>query len=136
MCLANGGSNNTAGAKLAFVHAKVGICCGWGGGTRLVQLLGPARALDLLASGRQVAAEEALHLGLSNATLESREQALDYLQKRALGPPDTSRALKAMLNAARLLPPSEALRAELQLGASTWGQEAHLRALEGNLKHR
>lgn len=51
------------------MHIKVGVCCGWGGGSRLVQLVGPSRALELLSSGRLVSAHEALQLGLSNATI-------------------------------------------------------------------
>lgn len=54
-------------AKIGFVHIKVGVCCGWGGGARLIQLVGPSRALEMLSSGRLIDAEEALQLGLANA---------------------------------------------------------------------
>lgn len=123
----------------------MGVCCGWGGGSRLVQLLGPARALDLLASGRLVGAQEALQLGLSNGTIEldggdkkqqpAVEQAMEFLRQHTVGAKETYAALKTMLNSARSLPLADSLKVEAQLFASTWGTEPHIRALNGNLKH-
>ena len=42
----------------------LGIIPGGGGTQRLTRLVGPARAKDLIFSGRQVGAEEALRIGL------------------------------------------------------------------------
>lgn len=127
------------------MHINMGVCCGWGGGSRLVQLLGPARALDLLASGRLVGAQEALQLGLSNGTIEldggdkkqqpAVEQAMEFLRQHTVGAKETYAALKTMLNSARSLPLADSLKVEAQLFASTWGTEPHIRALNGNLKH-
>lgn len=251
------------------MHIKVGVCCGWGGGSRLVQLLGPSRALELLSSGRLVGATEALQLGLSNATIRQdflgpeeeanenrhhcqtntntnansnttttnglllvnnnnkslrqqttttiantqvsninnninrfntmnnkttlletttnftrsscdlngnqnlisslngdsnngsggggglngngngiasicselleetleRSEALQFLCQHTIGNLETIKALKSMINAARFEPLQEALAKEAHLFASTWGKQAHLKALAGNLKH-
>jgi enoyl-CoA hydratase/carnithine racemase len=38
----------------------------WGGGATLAHLIGPARAADLILTGRKVAAGEAINLGLVN----------------------------------------------------------------------
>jgi enoyl-CoA hydratase/carnithine racemase len=51
-------------AKLGQPEILLGIIPGAGGTQRLARLVGPARAKDLIFSGRQVAAEEALRIGL------------------------------------------------------------------------
>jgi enoyl-CoA hydratase len=47
-------------------EVKLGIPPGFGGTQRLTRLVGRAMALELLATGRQVLAEEALAIGLAN----------------------------------------------------------------------
>lgn len=53
-------------AKFGQPEVKLGICPGYGGTQRLPRLIGKGRAIDLIISGRMVAAEEALQLGLVN----------------------------------------------------------------------
>lgn len=75
-------------------------------------------------------------MGLANWVAEEEPDARAYLAARvAHCARPTLRALKSMVNAARARPLEESLRIEAQLFASTWGQEAHLRALDGNIKH-
>lgn len=117
----------------------MGVCAGWGGGSRLVELVGPARATDLLASGRLLGACEALQMGLCNGLVVEAERALgeamEFVARRTVGSSDTIRAMKSMINSARLQPAHLALQAEGRLFASTWGSEAHLRGLDSNIKH-
>lgn len=130
-------------ARIGFVHINMGVCCGWGGGSRLVQLLGPSRALDLLSSGRLVGATEAEQLGLSNGTIELGSEvglkpldaAMEFLRLHTVGAKETYAALKTMLNSARTLPLVDSLKVEAQLFASTWGKQPHINALNRNLKH-
>jgi len=57
------------GAKLTTAFARRGLVAEHGISWMLPRLVGPARALDLLLSGRVVLAEEALSLGLVNRVL-------------------------------------------------------------------
>src|SRR5262245_134865 len=53
-----------ADALIGFPEIGLGIFPGAGGTQRLTRLLGPARALDLMVSGRRLTAAEAHELGL------------------------------------------------------------------------
>ena len=56
----------SARAGLGFPEAKLAGGVGWGGLSRLVPLIGPARAKDLIFTGRTVDAAEAREMGLLN----------------------------------------------------------------------
>lgn len=64
-----------ASTKARFGQPEVllGIIPGGGGTQRLPRLIGPARAKDLILSGRQVRADEALHMGLVDRVVEPDE---------------------------------------------------------------
>jgi len=54
----------TANAKLGFPEIKLGMIPGYGGTQRLPRVVGEARALELILTGRTVGAEEAHRIGL------------------------------------------------------------------------
>jgi len=60
-------------AKLGFPEILLGIFPGAGGTQRLPRLVGPARAKELIWSGRQVGADEALTLGLLDRVVPAAE---------------------------------------------------------------
>ncbi len=73
------------GARLGLPEVTLGAIPGFGGTQRLPRLIGQGRALDLLLTGRQVGAEEALNLGLVNYVaqeplVKAREVAETLLQ--------------------------------------------------------
>jgi enoyl-CoA hydratase/carnithine racemase len=73
-----------AGAKLTTAFARRGLVAEHGISWMLPRLLGPARALDLLLSGRVVLAEEAHELGLVNRVLapaDLLEATLEYARE-------------------------------------------------------
>jgi enoyl-CoA hydratase/carnithine racemase len=51
-------------ALFAHPGGAIGILTGWGGTQRLSRLIGRARALEMLTTGRKVSAHEALEWGL------------------------------------------------------------------------
>ena len=68
----------TAGLRLGLPEVSLGLIPGAGGTQRLPRLLGLAAALDLITSGRQISAEQALELGVLDklADGDPREAAL------------------------------------------------------------
>jgi 3-hydroxypropionyl-coenzyme A dehydratase len=56
----------SSNAKLGQPEVTIGIPPGWGGTQRLMRLIGPAKAKELVFTGRMVSAEEAFQLGLVN----------------------------------------------------------------------
>ena len=56
----------SSNAKLGQPEVTIGIPPGWGGTQRLMRLIGPAKAKELVFTGRMIPAEEAFQLGLVN----------------------------------------------------------------------
>jgi enoyl-CoA hydratase len=122
-----------AGARFAFRQVDNGLTTGWGGTSRLVQLIGQSRAMELLLTGRVFGAEEARALGLVQRVAPPGVEALAAayawagellrLPRRALA------ATKALVHAAAHLPPADADRLEAQLFINLWPSADHLEAM-------
>ena len=65
----------TPQAKMGLPEIKLGLIPGYGGTQRLPRLVGEGRALDLVLSGRTVAAEEAERIGLVTRIVEGEDPA-------------------------------------------------------------
>ena len=70
----------TANARLGLPEIKLGLIPGYGGTQRLPRLIGEARALEMIMTGRAVKPEEAERIGLVNKVIEGDpiEQALAF----------------------------------------------------------
>lgn len=60
-------------AQMGQPEVTLGICPGWGGTQRLLRVVGPARAKELIFSGRRINAEEAMSMGLVNKIFSPEE---------------------------------------------------------------
>lgn len=60
-------------AKLALPEVTLGLIPGWGGITRLTEIIGPARAKRMFLSGATISAEEGLAIGLIDEIVNSAE---------------------------------------------------------------
>lgn len=71
-------------AQFGQPEVNLGICPGFGGTQRLTRLVGRARALELVCTGRQVKAEEAYALGLVNQVVPASELLAKGLEQARL----------------------------------------------------
>jgi enoyl-CoA hydratase/carnithine racemase len=91
-----------ADARLGQPEITLGIIPGAGGTQRLARLVGPARAKDLVMSGRMVGASEALEIGLIDHIAPTAEKvlpvALAMVRQYVGGPAQALRAAKLAID--------------------------------------
>ena len=115
-----------AGARIGQPEILLGVIPGAGGTQRLARLVGPARAKDLVFSGRHVGAEEALDMGLVDAVVPDDEvypTAVAMARKFAAGPPLALAAAKRAIDEGLDGPLAEGLALESRLFAALFGTE-------------
>jgi 3-hydroxypropionyl-coenzyme A dehydratase len=61
----------SSNAKLGQPEVTIGIPPGWGGTQRLSRIVGPAKAKELVFTGKMIAADEAQQIGLVNKVVSS-----------------------------------------------------------------
>jgi len=108
---------NTGGYKLGTPEVTLGLLPGNGGTQRLTRLIGPARALDLLITGRTLSPEEALAIGLVSALFEPEEapdKVLEQARRFASGPGLALAAIKRCVYEGGQLPLDRGLALEAE----------------------
>jgi enoyl-CoA hydratase/carnithine racemase len=115
-----------AGAKIGQPEILLGVIPGAGGTQRLARLVGPAKAKDLVFTGRHVGAEEALEIGLVDAVVPDDEvypTAVAMARKFAAGPPLALAAAKRAIDEGLDLPLARGLALETELFAGLFDTE-------------
>jgi enoyl-CoA hydratase/carnithine racemase len=113
-------------AKWGQPEILLGIIPGMGGTQRLPRLVGPAKAKDLIFTGRFVDAQEALEIGLVDAVVPAAEvysTAQAMARKFAKGPALALAAAKAAINGGLDGDLASGLRLESHLFASVFATE-------------
>ena len=113
-------------AKMGQPEILLGIIPGAGGTQRLTRLVGPAKAKDLVFSGRFVDAQEALAIGLAEVVVPADQvyaKALEMAGRYAEGPAVALRAAKAAVDGGIEMDLDAALRLESMLFAGLFATE-------------
>jgi enoyl-CoA hydratase len=113
-------------AKWGQPEILLGIIPGMGGTQRLPRLVGPAKAKDLIFTGRFVDAQEALEIGLVDAVVPAEEvydAARKMAAKFARGPALALAAAKAAIDGGLDTDLATGLRLESHLFASVFATE-------------
>lgn len=119
-------------ARFRFAQVQVGVTTGWGGSARLIHLIGAARAMELMLTGSQFEADDALAMGLIHR-LAKRDEVLDsalrWAKELTMLPRDALASIKRLSWAAADMTLAEAYHLERQLFADLWPSQDHLEAL-------
>jgi enoyl-CoA hydratase/carnithine racemase len=70
-------------AKMGLTEVSLGIIPGAGGTQRLPRLIGPAKAKELILTGRKISAEQAYELGILSGMAEDQERLTDMTEALA-----------------------------------------------------
>lgn len=113
-----------ADASLGQPEITLGVIPGAGGTQRLVRVVGPGRARELVYTGRFVAADEALTLGLAERVLPPGDvfaTAVADARRFAAGPRQALAAAKAAIAAATETPGAAGIEAERRAFLALFG---------------
>jgi enoyl-CoA hydratase len=125
-------------AKLGQPEILLGIIPGGGASQRLTRLIGPSRAKELLCTGRQVSADEALRIGLVNEVVpaaELHDRALALAVQLAAGPVAAHALCKVAVDRALDEDLSEGLDIETDLFAEVFETEDAAIGVRSFLEH-
>jgi enoyl-CoA hydratase len=120
-------------ADLGMVHVNIGISPAWGGGQRILRLVGYSQALEWLTTGHVLSSEEAFRSRVANRLApigESLNNAVEMARKIASRPPAAVQAIKRMLTAGVNSTTSEAESYERSIFPSLWAAEEHHELVE------
>ncbi len=129
------------GGRVGLAEINLGVMPGMGGTQRLPRIVGKARALELCATGKTIAFEEAQEMGLVNAIYEKDNflgQVMEYAQqfvtpnKASLAVGKVKRAIQTGLELS--LPDGLALEREVL--AQTFGSEDGSEGVKAYLEKR
>ncbi len=127
-----------ASARIGQPEILLGVIPGAGGTQRLARLVGPAKAKDLVFTGRHVDAEEALEIGLADAVVPDDvvySTAVAMARKFAAGPPLALAAAKRAIDEGLDLPLAQGLSLESQLFADLFDTEDQKTGMASFLEH-
>lgn len=126
-------------AKFGQPEIKIGCIPGIGGTQRLTRLIGRARAMDLILTGRMIDATEALQIGLVSRVVSPEmllNTALEAAQLIAGYAPDIAQMARACVNMAEQCTLEAGLRYERQTYYALYGLPAQREGMAAFLEKR
>jgi enoyl-CoA hydratase/carnithine racemase len=125
-------------ARLGLPEISLGVIPGGGGTQRLPRLIGSSRAKELILSGRQVRADEALSIGLLNRVVapdDVLDAALAWAAELAAGPLVAQALAKSAVDGGLERPLAEGLAEELEAFAAVFETEDARTGLRSFVEH-
>ena len=125
-------------AQLGLPEVLLGVIPGAGGTQRLPRLIGPAKAKELIFSGRQVGAAEALELGLVDQVRPADrvlQTALDWARRFETGPALALQAAKAAIDGGLASDLTAGLAIERSVFAGLFGTQDRLTGMRRFVTH-
>ena len=128
--------------SVTFVQSKMGLTTGWGGGSRLVKIVGQREALKALINSKEIDAKEAFELGLCDEITYGEDKSLyeteRWLKEKYIGNKDADviKGMKSIClqsNFGSSL--EESLEHEKLIFTKSWGGEAFHSAVNKKVKH-
>lgn len=121
-------------ARLGLPEILLGVIPGAGGTQRLPRLIGPAKAKELIFTGRQVTAEEALQMGLVDQVTAADQvlpSALAWARRFSTGPALALNAAKTAIDQGLAGDLSAGLAIEQAVFAALFATEDRTRGMQG-----
>jgi enoyl-CoA hydratase/carnithine racemase len=129
-----------ADARLGQPEIQLGVIPGGGGTQRLARLVGPARAKDLVLTGRMIDAAEALAIGLVDEVVPAGESVYDAavakVRRYVGGPAQAVRAAKLAIDGGLDMELDRALDFESQLFAGLFATQDRLEGMTAFVEKR
>lgn len=126
-------------ARLGLPEVRLAVTPGSGGTQRLPRVVGPARAKELILTGRIISADEAQRIGLISEVVpagEARSRAQDVAEEIAARGPLAVREAKRLIDAAWDLDLDAGLAAELDASERIFASDDMLEGAEAFLGKR
>jgi enoyl-CoA hydratase len=128
----------SAKAKVGQPEILLGVIPGAGGTQRLTRLIGPSKAKELIYTGRLVAADEALALGVVDQVVAPEqvyEAAFEWASRFTRGPALALRAAKLAVDTGQDIDLASGLKLETQLFATLWASEDQTEGMRSFLEN-
>jgi enoyl-CoA hydratase/carnithine racemase len=129
----------SAEAKLGQPEITLGVIPGAGGTQRLARLVGPAKAKDIIMTGRFVDAQEALAIGLVDRVVQPDEvyaAAVDMVGRYTTGPTAALRAAKLAIDAGLEMDLASGLAWESQLFSALFATDDRVEGMKAFIAKR
>ncbi len=120
-------------ANIAFVHSKLGLIPGWGGGERLYRIVGYAHALELLATARVINPEEAKRIGLVNRVIPKEkldETAMGLAKQIVSNSSESIKTIKRLFLQSSIKSANEARKSEREAFVDLWDRDSRRKIFE------
>ena len=120
--------------KIGFIHGRLAIAPSWGGGIDLVRVVGPAKAMRLMATAAALEAGEAHGMGMLDLVCPEGSDFDEWFARQIAPfrnhPRQVMRAYKAIANVSRGAGRAQADTLETHHFGEVWAHQDHWDAVE------